>query len=78
MTSIIEFLQANPLYIVVLAFLILFLLVSLFKKAVKLIVAAVVLNIAYGFYLHDISAAYEQANEKLESVVETTKDVLDR
>lgn len=78
MTSIIEFLQANPLYIVALAFLILFLLVSLFKKAVKLIVVAVILNIAYGYYLHDISAAYEQANEKLESVVDATKEIIDR
>lgn len=78
MTSIIEFLQANPLYIAGLVFLILFLLVSLIARAIKLLVLAVVLNIGYGYYLHDISDAYQKANERVESAMDTAKEVLDR
>jgi len=78
MVAIIDFLQANPLYAVGLVFLVLFLLITLIKKAIKLLVLAVVLNIGYGYYLHDISDAYQQANKSIESAVDAAKDVLDK
>jgi len=76
--AIIDFLQANPLYAVGLVFLVLFLLISLITKAIKLLVVAVVLNIGYGYYLHDISDAYQKANDSIESAVDVAKDVLDK
>ena len=76
--AIVDFLQANPLYAAGLAFLVLFLLISLITKAIKLLVVAVVLNIGYGYYLHDISDAYQKANKSIESAVDVAKDILDK
>ena len=84
MTSFIEFLQDNPLYIVGLALLIIFLIISLIKKAVKLIVIAVILFVGYSYFLNDSFSGYDSLKGNLESlenkadkVVETAKEVLD-
>jgi hypothetical protein len=77
MTAIIDFLQANPLYAAGLVVLLLFFIISLVTKAIKLVVVAVILNIGYGYYLHDISDAYQQANQKVESAMDTVKSALD-
>lgn len=76
--AIIDFLQDNPLYAAGLVFLVLFLLISLITKAIKLLLVAVVLNIGYGYYLHDISDAYQKANKSIESAVDVAKDILDQ
>ena len=83
MEAIIEFLQANPLYAVGAAMLIVFFVVSLITKAVKLAVIAVVLNLGYGYYVHDIAEdAYARANKSIESAVDTAvdtaKDLIDK
>ncbi len=84
MASFIEFLQDNPLYIVGLALLIIFLIISLIKKAVKLIVIAVILFVGYSYFLNDSFSGYdnlkgnlESLENKAEKVVETAKEVLD-
>ena len=78
MVEVLEFLQANPLYAVGAVVLIIFFIISLIKKAIKLAVVAVLLNLGYGYYVQDIAQdAYEQANQKIESVVDTAKDVLE-
>jgi hypothetical protein len=74
--AIIDFLQANPLYAVGLAVLIMFFIISLITKAIKLLVIAVVINLGYGYYLHDISDAYQEANKSIESAVDVAKDAL--
>ena len=63
MASFIEFLQGNPLYIVGLFFLIIFFIVSLLKKAIKLLVIALILFIGYSYYLNDIFDEYQSSNE---------------
>lgn len=82
MEAVIEFLQANPLYAAGAAVLIILFVVSLIMKAVKLIVIAVVLNLAYGYYVQDTAEdAYAKANRTIESAVDTavdsTKNILD-
>lgn len=62
MQQVIDFITANPLYGVGLALLLVFLIFSLVKKAVKLVVIAVLLNVGYGYYLHDMAqTAYDRA-----------------
>ena len=75
--AIINFLQSNPLYAAGLAILILFFVISLITKAIKLMIVAIVLNIGYGYHLYDISEAYQKVNENIESAVDVAKDVLD-
>lgn len=78
MESIIEFLQANPLYAAGIALLLVFLIIGLIKKAVVLIVVAVLLNVAYIYYLHDMAEdAYQKASRGVESATEMMKDVID-
>lgn len=72
MQQVIDFIAANPLYGVGLALLLAFLIFSLVKKAVKLIVIAVLLNVGYGYYLHDMAqTAYDRA-------ISTVKDAADQ
>ena len=83
MEAVIEFLQANPLYAAGAAVLIVLFVVSLFMKAVKLIVIALVLNLGYGYYVQDMAEdAYAKANSTIESAVDTAvdtaKDMLDQ
>ena len=85
MASFIEFLQGNPLYIVGLFFLIIFFIVSLLKKAIKLLVIALILFIGYSYYLNDIFDEYQSSNEgfgllesKAEKLVDKVKDTLDQ
>ena len=85
MASFIEFLQGNPLYIVGLFFLIIFFIVSLLKKAIKLLVIALILFIGYSYYLNDIFDEYQSSNEafgllesKAEELVDKVKDTLDQ
>ena len=62
MQPVIDFITANPLYGVGLALLLVFLIFSLVKKAVKLVVIAVLLNVGFGYYLHDMAqTAYDRA-----------------
>ena len=83
MESVIEFLQANPLYAAAAAVLIILFVISLFMKAVKLIVIALVLNLGYGYYVQDRAEdTYAKANRTIESAVDTAvdtaKDMLDQ
>lgn len=79
MTPIIEFLQANPLYAVGAVVLIILLVISLIKKAIKFAVIAVALNLGYGYYVQDIADdAYAKATRSINTVVDTAKDVLDK
>ncbi|PKI16228.1 hypothetical protein [Colwellia sp. 12G3] len=74
MASFIEFLQGNPLYIVGFVCLIIFFIVSLLKKAIKLLVIALILFVGYSYYLNDIFDAYQGSLgslELLESKAET-------
>jgi len=62
MQQMLDFITANPLYGVGLALLLVLLVVSLVKRAVKLVVIAVLLNVGYGYYLHDMAqTAYDRA-----------------
>lgn len=83
MEAIIEFLQANPLYAVGAAILVVLFVISLITKAVKFAVIAVALNLGYGYYVQDIAEdAYAEANNSIESVVDsavdTAKDIVDQ
>ncbi|PKM46418.1 MAG: hypothetical protein CVV05_01705 [Gammaproteobacteria bacterium HGW-Gammaproteobacteria-1] len=71
MQQVIDFVTANPLYGVGLALLLVFLIFSLVKKAVKLVVIAVLLNVGYGYYLHDMAqTAYDKAARAVEDAAE--------
>jgi len=79
MAPVIEFLQANPLYAVAAVVLIIFFVFSLIKKAIKLVIVAVVLNIGFGYYVQDIAEdAYSKASKQIGSAVDTAKEVLDK
>ena len=85
MASFIEFLQGNPLYIVGFAFLIILFIVSLLKKAIKILVVALILFIGYSYYLNDIFDVYQSSNgsfelleNKAEELVDGAKDILDQ
>jgi len=75
--SFIAFLQENPLYGVGLAFLIVFLIISLLKKAIKLLVIALILFVGYSYYLNDIFDAYQDSNINLQSLESKAKGVVD-
>lgn len=71
MQSVIDFITANPLYGVGLALLLVFLIFSLVKKAAKLVVIALLLNLGYGYYLHDMAqTAYDKAARAVEDAAE--------
>ena len=85
MASFIEFLQGNPLYIVGFAFLIILFIVSLLKKAIKILVVTLILFIGYSYYLNDIFDVYQSSNgsfelleNKAEELVDGAKDILDQ
>lgn len=81
---IIDFLEANPLYAVGGAIFLLFLIYSLVKKAIKLVVIAIILNLAYGYYLADMANEFyskasntvEDVRQKAEDIVEDAEDAL--
>jgi Fe2+ transport system protein B len=73
--QIIDFVTANPLYGVGLALLLVFLIFSLVKKAVKLVVIAVLLNVGYGYYLHDMA---QTASDKAARAVEDAAEQASR
>jgi len=76
MASFIEFLQENPLYIIGIAFLLIFFIVSLIKKAVKLLVVAVILFISYSYYLNDTFDSYQLSGDRLQSLGEKAKEFI--
>ena len=62
MQPVIDFVSAHPLYGIGLALLLVLFLVSLARRAAKLAIVAVLLNVGYGYYLHDMAqSAYDQA-----------------
>ena len=66
MEALIDFVKANPLYAAGAAALLLFVIIALVKKAVKVAVIALALNFGYGYYLNDLAQDYyEQAQEKM-------------
>ncbi len=77
MQSVIDFITANPLYGVGLALLLVFLIFSLVKKAVTLVVIAVLLNLGYGYYLHDMAqTAYDKAADAVKDAAEQAGDMM--
>ena len=75
MQSIIDFISANPLYGIGLTLLLVLLFVSLFKRAMKLVVIAVLLNLGYGYYLHDMAqGAYEKASQSIRNAADEMTD----
>ncbi len=69
MQPVIDFVSANPLYGAGLVLLLVLLAVGLIKRAVKLVAIAALLNVGYGYYLHDAAAnAYQKAQETVEDV----------
>jgi len=77
MQPVIDFITANPLYGIGLALLLAFLIFSLVKKALKLVVIAVLLNVAYSYYLHDLAhTAYERAESTVKEAAEQAGDML--
>lgn len=71
MQQIMDFIIANPLYGAGLAVLLLLLVIGLIKRAVKLVVVAVLLNVGYGYYLHDAAMSYyDKATRAVEGAVE--------
>ncbi len=74
MDSFFTFLQENPLYIAGLVFIIMFIIFSLIKKAVKLIAIAIILFVAYGYYLNDSFQSSKGAFELIENKVQELID----
>ena len=77
MASFVAFLQGNPLYIVGFAFLIVFFIVSLIKKAIKFLAIALILFIGYSYYLNDIFDAYQSSNGRIELLETKAKELVD-
>lgn len=77
MESLIEFLQSNPLYIAGFVCLIIFIVMSLIKKAIKLAVVAVILFAGYSYYLNDISAVYQESTERIKLIESKAKELVD-
>jgi hypothetical protein len=68
MEALIEFIKENPLYAAGTAVLLLFFIISLVKKAAKLAVLAIALNLGYGYYLNDLAQAYyAEAQQRMET-----------
>lgn len=66
MEALLDFVKANPIYAAGAAVLLLFVVMALVKKAVKLAVIAIALNAGYGYYLNELAQDYyEQAQKKL-------------
>ncbi|WP_127475179.1 hypothetical protein [Sulfurivermis fontis] len=79
MQQILDFIIANPLYGAGLAILLLLLVISLIKRAVKLVVVAVLLNVGYGYYLHDAAMSYyDKATRAVEDAAEQATDAAAR
>jgi len=78
MASFIEFLQENPLYIVGIVFLAIFIIVSLLKKAIKLLVVALLLFIGYSYFLNENFDAYQISGERIQSLENKAKELIDK
>ncbi len=75
MQQMIDFITANPLYGVGLALLLMLLIVGLLKRAVKLVAIAVLLNVGYAYYLHDLAqSAYDRAARTVHDAAEQVTD----
>ncbi len=77
MESFIEFLQENPLYLTGLVFLVIFFIVSLLKKAIKLTVIVLILLVGYSYYLNDSFGEYQNSNKGLEMLKDKANDLVD-
>lgn len=79
MQQVVDFIIANPLYGAGLAVLLLLLVISLIKRAVKLVVVAALLNVGYGYYLHDAAMSYyDKATRAMEDAAEQATDAAAR
>ena len=77
MQQMLDFAITNPLYGVGLTLLLALLAVSLIKRAVTLIVIAVLLNVGYGYYLHDAAMSYyDRAAKSVEGAVKQAGDLV--
>ena len=78
MQAVIEYLTQHPLYAVGAIVLLLFLIIALVKKMIKVAILAVALNMAYGYYLNDVARdAYAKAKSSYKATKGTAKDLFD-
>lgn len=79
MQPILDYVMAHPLYGAAAAVLLLFLLTSLLKKAFKLALIALVLNLGYGYFLHDLAMdAYERASAAAGKAADEAREAIQR
>lgn len=82
MQALLDFVRENPLYAAGAAVLLLFLLISLLKKGLKLAIVALALNAGYGYYLNDLAQEYySKAQEKVEAAqrqYDSAKETVER
>ena len=89
MEDLLDFLKANPLYTAGAAALLLFFVISLLKKGIKLAIIALLLNAGYGYFIHEKAQEYyaqleqkaEAAKEKLDATkkqYDTMKNAMDK
>jgi len=77
MTTFIEFLQENPLYIAGIVFFIIFIIIALLKKAIKFLVIAVILFVGYSYFLNNNFDASHISAEPLQSLENKAKELID-
>lgn len=78
MQAVIDYLTQHPLHAAAAVLLLIFLLVSLAKKMFKVAILVVVLNVAYGYYLHEIAKeAYAAAKSSYKETRESAQELLD-
>lgn len=66
MQTLLDFVKDNPLYAAGAAVLLLFAVMALVRRAVKLALIALALNFGYGYYLNDLARDYyEQAQKSM-------------
>lgn len=76
MEAIIELIQDNPIYGVGLGVLLLLFLFALFKKMFKILIIAIILNLAYVYYLHDMAGdVISKGQSKAEQFIDKAKSL---